>query len=79
MILKNFGIFNYVNNIFQSLQILSVVEIELPFSEGDVELEESLSAVKDVNRSVRILALVCIISFGRYSKPRIVFLSPVPE
>ena len=38
-----------------------------------------LSAVKEVNRSVRILAFVCIISRGKYSKPRIVFLSPVPE
>ena len=76
---KTLEFIDMLNSIFQSLLILSVGEIELPFSEGDVEHEESLSAVKEVNRSVKILALVCIISFGRYSKPRIVFLSPVPE
>ena len=59
--------------------ILAVVEIELPFSEFEEEFDASLSAVNEVNRSVRILALVCITSRGRYSNPRIVFLSPVPE
>ena len=38
-----------------------------------------LSAVKDVKRSVRMLALVCIISLGKDSNPRMVFFSPVPE
>ena len=64
-----------MDNVFLSETITVVAG--LTFSEE--ALVESLSAVKEVKRLVRMLALVCIISRGRYSYPRIVFLSPVPE